>query len=392
LKTNKANSKRGIALIIVMVVILALSAIVGGFAYSMKVEMRLAMNSNYDSELEWIGRGGVEWAKWAIGGKRQPYDSLNQFWSLGRSPNPDDGMSGEFKKDVNDIFEGYSLTDIPFGENAKATVTITDMERKWNINALAGPTRPQVMLVRRALDNMGLTDATLEDTITDSIMDWIDPSEHHHMNGAKSDYYLHLDPPYYCKQGYIDDISELLLVKGIRENPEIYYGTAPGNLSFYDIRDPNVFNRGKERPSYTFGLKDVFTVMGTGMEGRININTASSTVLQMIPGVDERGAQAIIRARSGPDSQDGTDDDTPFQGSTINANNIPGLGPVQLQNYCIAASKYFEVKVDAEINGYKRTFHAVIDRSGAKGPLVVKFYWDEAANRGTTEKGSVSEP
>ena len=61
------------------------------------------------------------------------------------------------------------------------------------------------------------------ETIIGSILDWMNPNESAGFSGAKSDYYLHLNPPYYCKNGPIDDISELLLIKGI--TPEIYWGS-----------------------------------------------------------------------------------------------------------------------------------------------------------------------
>ena len=51
---------RGIAIIIVMIVIVVLSVLAGGFAYTMKVETKLARNSSYESDMEFLGRSGVE--------------------------------------------------------------------------------------------------------------------------------------------------------------------------------------------------------------------------------------------------------------------------------------------------------------------------------------------
>jgi len=45
----------GIALIIVMICITVLSILAAGFAYAMKVETKLAMNSNSETELTWLG-------------------------------------------------------------------------------------------------------------------------------------------------------------------------------------------------------------------------------------------------------------------------------------------------------------------------------------------------
>ncbi len=61
------QSSRGIALIIVMTAVVVLSALAAGFAYSMKVETKLARNANYETELEcWVGRG----LSWRAGASR----------------------------------------------------------------------------------------------------------------------------------------------------------------------------------------------------------------------------------------------------------------------------------------------------------------------------------
>ena len=71
--------------------------------------------------------------------------------------------------------------------------------------------------------------------IVNSILDWIDPDDQTHPEGAETQYYQGLNPPYAAKNGPIDDISELLLIKGV--TPEIYYG---GVLTNYQ---PNFFSR-----------------------------------------------------------------------------------------------------------------------------------------------------
>jgi len=78
----------GIALIIVMVVILVLAALAGGFAYSMKVETTLARNASYDHDLEWLGRSGVELARYVLAQQLEPCDALNQKWAGGPGVSP----------------------------------------------------------------------------------------------------------------------------------------------------------------------------------------------------------------------------------------------------------------------------------------------------------------
>ena len=57
---------RGIAMIIVMVVILVLAGLAGGFVYSMKVETQLARNNSFESDFQWLGRSGVELARYVL--------------------------------------------------------------------------------------------------------------------------------------------------------------------------------------------------------------------------------------------------------------------------------------------------------------------------------------
>src|SRR5258708_3685812 len=116
------HSQQGIAIVIVMVSIFVLAALAGGFAAAMKVETRLAMNSNNETEMEWVGRSGIEMARWTLATPipNEPYDSLNQKWA--------GGPGG-----TNDVLTDLSLTDVTLGD-AKFSVKITDAERKFNIN------------------------------------------------------------------------------------------------------------------------------------------------------------------------------------------------------------------------------------------------------------------
>src|SRR3954454_10567752 len=82
---TRHSRESGIALIIVMIAILVLSLLAWKFAKFMKTEITLARNSNSEAELEWIGRSGVEYAKWVLSGNCEPYDCLNQRWAGGSS-------------------------------------------------------------------------------------------------------------------------------------------------------------------------------------------------------------------------------------------------------------------------------------------------------------------
>src|SRR5207247_8291961 len=88
MKVFITHSRAGIALVIVMICIFVLSVLAGGFAYSMKVETKLARNANNETELLWLGRSGVEYARWVLAQQlnipNEPYDALNQVWAGGQ--------------------------------------------------------------------------------------------------------------------------------------------------------------------------------------------------------------------------------------------------------------------------------------------------------------------
>ena len=192
MKISASSSPHGIALVVVMVAIFVLAILTGGFAYSMKVEMRLAMNANHDGEMLWLGRSGVERARWILAQQlsvpNEPYDSLNQKWAGGP------GDLAESNSPLSDV----SLDNYQTGDGT-ISIKITDLERKFNINSADQP------VIQKALILMG---ASASDTpeVVNSILDWIDPDDNPRMSGAESDYYQSLNPPYYAKNRPIDDL------------------------------------------------------------------------------------------------------------------------------------------------------------------------------------------
>jgi hypothetical protein len=355
--TNNRKGESGIALIMVMIIILTLSAIVGGFAYAMKVEMRLARNSDYDNDMMWMGRSGVEIARYLVTlhCQGQNVDALNQPWAGGVNL-------------CNDNLPQVPLNDIELVPGKINSIKITDMSAKFDINAVANPSFPQnIVVLQNALNQMGVTDSGLAQEIVDSIQDWIGPRDQHaKLSGAKDDYYLSQQPPYYCKCGWIDDIQELLLVRGIKEHPEIFWGSNSTNhtISAYDLKAQNSpFLRDREQPNYPFGLNDIFCAGGQ----KLNVNTASANVLKIIPGVDETMAENIRQNRAGYDGVDGTEDDAPFQNPSDIFQRAPGGAPSaipgpppNLAGILDVHSSMFEVRVQCEINGYQKEFIAIL--------------------------------
>lgn len=348
------SHEKGIALIIVMVTIFVLAMLAGGFALSMKVETKLARNANSESTLEWMGRSGVEYCAWVLalqlecGG--EAYDSLNQPWAGGDYYGPCTNAA---------ILQTIHMN------GGTISWKITDLERKFNINTDALSGAP---IMEQAFISMGV-DAGEYPAVMAAVRDWVDADNDPHMGGAESDYYQGAEPPLVAKNGPIDDMSELLLIKGI--TPEIFYGSSSTEHSQAAFQHRQGFFDSSPPPNYAFGLNDVFTPISSG---RVNINTASETVLQLIPGLDPIIVPDIIKLRSGPDGVDGNFDDTPFRsvGELVNV-GIGNQSAGQMNRFLTVRSSMFEVEVEAEINNYKAKYFAIIARNNRKDVQILSF-------------------
>jgi len=123
-------------------------------------------------------------------------------------------------------------------------------------------------LLRRIFLNLGL-DETSRNILVDSILDWRDEDDLHRLNGAESDYYLSLSPPYTAKNGPFDTVEDLLWVRGVT---------------------PEMFSGGEG----TIGLKDIFTV---DSPSGVNLRTTTAEVCVALLGLPMEKCRAFIAER-----------------------------------------------------------------------------------------------
>ena len=387
MKIRTQPRRDGIALVIVLIVIMVLGILAGRFATSMKVETTLARNAALDADLEWLGRSGVELARYVIAeesaGPMGMVDSLMKKWAGGPG-------------DTNSPVAGIPLDRYELGAGWIA-VKIIDNDRKFNINVAAldesmQRQRGQAGVLGQAMFLIGV-EQEARSAIIESIVDWCDTDKLiTGSSGAETAYYETLQPAYRAKNGPFDDLSELLLVKGV--TPAVYWGSgAAGHMQV--LNRPQMLRGSQfQEPSYAIGLVDLFTPLS----GRtININTVSATVLQLIPEIDENMVNLIISSpewRAGPDGADGTEDDMPFRSPQEIMGRLPMLGGppgsggpagpggpgapggMGVTRYFGVRSIVFEVQVDAHIGNYHRKYVAVLRRTNNPRDLqVLSFCW-----------------
>lgn len=347
MKISPAKKDRAFAVIIALVAVTVLTMMAGAFAYAMKVEAKLAANTNNDEEFYWIGRGGVERACWWLSLEgNQPFSSLQQYWNGG----PGDGP------ETNGILAFESLQGFPIG-GGTVSLKLTELESKMNVNTADGP------MLLGILGTQGV-DAGAISVVSDSILDWLDPDDNTRPAGAESDYYLGQTPSYYAKNAPMDSTEELLLVKGVTH--KMYYNdsvsSAAGNKLGYGRKDLT------SEPDYAFGFKEIFTAYSSG---KVNLLTANNAVLQCLPGLgdgtfDSPAVASLIQARES--------DPPPRNISQLlaAAQVNPATGG-QLANYTSVIGNTYQVEATATIGTLSHTYTAIVYRDGPN-VHVVSFY------------------
>ena len=247
------------------------------------------------------------------------------------------------------------LLEVPF-DAGKLTVTITDELSKIQVNALVRfPdsrqfSESQIMLWDRFLryirSEEELKDESNPVAIVNSVKDWLDSGDDEAttgLSGAESSYYEDLDPPYACRNGPMQDLNELLLIKGI--TPQIFNDSqdAPGLESFMTVH------------GMTVGAGTAFN-----WPGRININTADAPVLAALLGLENQDlAQAIVEYRQ----EAAADKDSHDFSNPKWYKEIAGLGDVAINtNLLTITSDVFRIKSEAAINATKTSAIAVVQR------------------------------
>jgi len=262
--TRPRNNESGIALILVLWVLVLLIALGTEFALSMKTEVNTTRNFKEDAETYYLAQAGMTLAKAEILSDAEyhswteekgfifgPVDSGN----IEDEDNPTPEVPSEEEPETP---EPPQRTKLPLGKGF-IHYSIRDENGKININ-----TASRDVLIKMLSAN-GIPLGADRDTIVDSILDWIDKDDRHRVNGAESEYYRGLSPPYSAKNGPLDTLEELLKIKGV--TPELFYGS--------EEYKPQESSGAENAP----GLARILTVQGVS---QFNPNTAERAVLEIM--------------------------------------------------------------------------------------------------------------
>lgn len=289
---SMGNDDRGFALIMTLWVMVFLVVIVTSFALNSRWSLESTTNFKEETEAYYLALSG--------------YDLALDFLMNDADMQIDyiDG-EGRFHADKDHQAVGGRVS--LFGGDVE--IRITDEQSKWNINIL-----PQDKL-RQLLRYVGVAE-DVQDELSDSLMDWIDPDALHHVKGAEDEYYREFG--YRAKNKPLDTVEELLLVKGFSE--DLLYGSER-----YQALSPYI------------------TVHGNNL---LNVNTVSPEFMRML-GVSEIDIENVLSYR-----------DTDSGGLTQVPSELVGFGI----NATMSSMLRVEVSAAVREGGVRYVITAVVRR------------------------------
>ncbi len=335
-------ARDGAALVVALWVIGLLSLLVLSFIFDAHIQSRIISYYRKRTQAEYLARSGLEVARLLMSRAAEAAaaaddDSIEpQLWhEAGRRLAQGLAVQGLERE----LGGGRLLVDI-VPEPARRNVnrlTEEDWERLFELAGLPEEYWP---------------------TLIESFEDWLDSDDDPRLDGAETDdYYASLEQPYRCKNGPLDTVGELLLIRGFTR--ALLYG---GPLLAEDGRTPV---RGRERdgePLMLAGIEDLLTTYG---DGKVNVNAASSRVLQTLPGVDDIVAGAIIEEREGLLLADAAGEDTSFKSVSDFFARLPEVGR-ELEGFITTDSSIFRVTCVGEVGNVTRRIWSIVRLSGAE--------------------------
>jgi len=236
-----------------------------------------------------------------------------------------------------------------FFSNGQGSINIIDHSGRLQVNSLIMQ-KENEWVANDAQKNVWINLLTSEEFqlgadeaagIVEAIIDWIDEDDEVlGFGGAESSYYQGLETPYSPRNGPMEFIEELLLIRGI--TPELYYGTEG-----------------------TAGLATLVTPYGS--DGRININTADPLVLGALSELIE------------PDMVDGMLSYRDFEDNDLSSpewyKSAPGFpGDIVIPPELITASSvYFEIVTEVFRGNMRKKVSGMVARGpGSRTELI---YW-----------------
>ncbi len=223
--------------------------------------------------------------------------------------------------------------EIQFDPSLDIDIRISDETAKFSMEQAQADS----LLLNMIFEEMGITLAEAE-TLTDSLLDWVDEDDLERLNGAESDYYENGENGYRPPNEALQSWEELRLIKGF----DVLFFDETGRPTEYFTQFKNAVSLDHDSP--------------------VNLNSASSfvlTVLARLAGFDKIALYDYI---NGSDGERGTADD-----QMINSREHPFF-PANITssgNIADLQTKVLKVEVDVHRGESSFLLTSIVSWTGA---------------------------
>ena len=224
------SERRGMVLVIVLVVVSLLALAALTFSQLMLAERGATELTSRRMQARMLAESGIDYVRTmlildelSLDERGGIYDNQYELSGYLVVDDADLRDRGRFAIISPNLESGY-YSGIRFG--------LEDESTKLNLNAVAAFDAQEGIGRDILLTLPGMTDE-----IADAILDWIDEDDEQREFGAESDYYSALVPGYAPKNGPLDSIDELLLVRDVTES--LLYGVDANRNYHADSTEPD---------------------------------------------------------------------------------------------------------------------------------------------------------
>lgn len=336
------EGERGFALIVVLTLVTLLAAVVVEFAYTTRVEVELTAAARDDLQAYALAYSGVEIAKSLL------LSDLEEDQEQGRKidfiPSELDPTEELWAQLQMGGFESFPIVTDQAGEIGQVTLRITDESSKFYLNGLVKTNGVDVDETARDMAYRLFEALELSPDIVDSIIDWIDTDDiPYGLSSVESDYYESLEKPYEARNTFMLSLSELQMIYGVN-----------------DATWSQLLGTGDELADYNNAHGSLYLSAYPRVDGwSINVNTASSTVLQAISDdISPSLAESLIERRQEEPYRSVSD----FTQELAN-NGVQISGAVASR--LAVRSDIFSVRSEGTVHGVTSAIEAILQRGGS---------------------------
>ena len=318
------SKQRGLALITAMLVVAIAATTAAYLSFDQQIWLRQSQNLTDRAQAEVVRAGAQEWAITILAkdAKDSQSDDLTEDWAKALPP--------------------------LVVEDGQVKGQITDMQGRFNLNNLVrggAPSPADIGAFRHLLDSL-----SIDQNLTDAVIDWIDADSNASSAGAEDIDYLQMKIPYRAANQPLQSVEELRLVRGFTR----------------EIVDK---------------LRPLVTALPQPTE--INVNTADKKVLSaLFYTLPATAIDQLIAQRPYTD-----------QAKLVAKLQELTTGTTLPQAFFGIKSSYFEVEVTTLFGRYQRTTQALIQRSAGEAGFLTLWHSQRLfANIANSESGLEKNP